>query len=755
MFGRRKPSAASSSASTPKRKEERETELLEETRLTKELLEKQLGIDGSVTEKVLNILLQNEVFTIGALLALFQNPDKGEEKLQKLGIGLGSVALIAKFCAGLQTPSGPKLGDKRFQPSLFRKNDFEHYIKPKIFDQLVTLTVNNHREMQRQQERNILFGLAQGLMGVGKSRLGAEASLAVVARLACLDPPDKPIIATTGYLGSSGLLGVFSQADIQDDRKCVQVALRAIVYSLQNEDALGFSPNEVRDKLERDLNTNTVVLHVDEYARNEIGVKMFWKGCVLLAVQSEIFILPIVTGIYLLNGDKPPQGSKFQTKPLLLQPLDQESEILNMFHLAIGYKAPKPCMELEALIEDCGGHPASLAFLADAILRSRVLKHSDEELLLSKGVLDPYLAKSLFGEVVDKINRVYGEEVWYKHLSGNADANGRLSDNSKEILTIVLLVCVGDVPVKKEDVVQRAGKPVKRKVEVTFNHLQTYGLLTLEDYPDKPGLVRAYMPFFALAAINKFLHAVPGDVLLNPFLFNDRIQEELAIVSLFAKISALSLLRGSGMEIKFSDLRPKALNIGDVSIVLPIFEEVTFAHLGRFLDDDKLPLQTGVKAGSGPPKTVHNGSFLMSANNQKAIDGAAKFNDPKGKSVLLLSQSKWRDPFPPQSSGESTTTLTTAPVKSWSSQMADLSAMVAERWEIGKPSFIVYDIFTDQHQGKRMTLPEAEPGVAVFVTTLKNIEACIGPALAVRSRHLKRVAEDNDTGERKKQNREE
>jgi len=101
MFGRRKPSAASSSASTPKRKEERETELLEETRLTKELLEKQLGIDGSVTEKVLNILLQNEVFTIGALLALFQNPDKGEEKLQKLGIGLGSVALIAKFCAGM------------------------------------------------------------------------------------------------------------------------------------------------------------------------------------------------------------------------------------------------------------------------------------------------------------------------------------------------------------------------------------------------------------------------------------------------------------------------------------------------------------------------------------------------------------------------------------------------------------------------------------------------------------------------------
>jgi len=753
MFGSRKPSPASSSAFTPKKNEEEEW--TESTDVSKEFLQRVIKVHKLDVESTFEALNKNGVRNVAALLALFHNPQEGKAELKSWGAFGGPVALIAKFCAGLQTPSGPKLGDKPFQPSLFRKNDFEHYIKPKIFDQLVTLTVNNHREMQRQQERNILFGLAQGLMGVGKSRMGAEASKAVVARLACLDPPDKPIIATTGYLGSSGLLGVFSQADIQDDRKCEQVALRAVVKSLQNEDALGFSPNEVRDKLKRDLNTNTVVLHVDEYARNEIGVKMFWKGCVLLAVQSEIFILPIVTGIYLLNGDKPPQGSKFQTKPLLLQPLDQESEILNMFHLAIGYKAPKPCMELEALIEDCGGHPASLAFLADAILRSRVLKHSDNmELLLSKGVLDPYLAKSLFGEVVDKINRVYGEEVWYKHLSGNADANGRLSDNSKEILTIVLLVCVGDVPVKKEDVVQRAGKPVKRKVEVTFNHLQTYGLLTLEDYPDKPGLVRAYMPFFALAAINKFLHAVPGDVLLNPFLFNDRIQEELAIVSLFAKISALSLLRGSGMEIKFSDLRPKALNIGDVSIVLPIFEEVTFAHLGRFLDDDKLPLQTGVKAGSGPPKTV-NGSFLMSANNQKAIDGAAKFNDPKGKSVLLLSQSKWRDPFPPQSSGESTTTLTTAPVKSWSSQMADLSAMVAERWEIGKPSFIVYDIFTDQHQGKRMTLPEAEPGVAVFVTTLKNIEACIGPALAVRSRHLKRVAEDNDTGERKKQNREE
>jgi len=651
---------------------------------------------------------------------------------------------------GLQTPSGPKLGDKPFQPSLFRKNDFEHYIKPKIFDQLVTLTVNNHREMQRQQERNILFGLAQGLMGVGKSRMGAEASKAVVATLAV-----ENVAAVTGYLSSSGILGVYVQGDLADDNKCMQVALRAVVSSLQKTDAssLFFSGDEVRDKLMRDLHTDTVVLHVDEYARNEIGVKMLWKGCVLLAFDHSIFLLPISTGIYLLNGGLPPAGSKFQTERLLLKPLEKEKPVLQMFHSAIGYKAPKSCMELEALVEDCGGHPASLAFLAEAIRYTPAMKTLGRvDLLLNKGLLDPLVARCLFAAVVDKINEVYGEKIWCKHLSGNIEATGRMSDNSNEVLTIIFLVCVGDIAVKENDVVRRPETNTRKKVEVTFKHVQTYGLLALESYPNKPGFVRAYMPFFALAAINKFLDAVPGDVLSNPFLFADRIQEELAIASVYAKISALSLLFGSGVVIKFSELRPTATKNGDVDIVLPAFEDITQASLGRLLhdDDDGFPLQMGIKAESGPPKTV-NGSFLIPVKNQKAIDGAAKFDDANGKSVLVLSQSKWRDPFPPRSSAESTTTLTTAPIKNWSSQMAELSEKVAERWGIGTPSFVVYDIFTDQLEGKRMTLPEAKAGVAVFVTTLQNIEACIGPALAVRSRRLKRVVGDDNAGERKRQ----
>jgi hypothetical protein len=68
-------------------------------------------------------------------------------------------------------------------------------------------------------------------MGVGKSRRGCEASKLVANALF----ESQNVIATTGYVPYAEFLGVYTEADLKDGHKCVLMALRATIPSLQKE----------------------------------------------------------------------------------------------------------------------------------------------------------------------------------------------------------------------------------------------------------------------------------------------------------------------------------------------------------------------------------------------------------------------------------------------------------------------------------------------------------------------------------------
>ncbi len=65
------------------------------------------------------------------------------------------------------------------------------------------------------------------------------------------------------------------------------------------------------------------------------------------------------------------------------------------------------------------------------------------------------------------------------------------------------------------------------------------------------------MPVLAISCMNQFLHAVEGDVLSNPFEFSLEIHEELALVSLQARVRQMAEA-GVG-TCSYGDLRPGVL----------------------------------------------------------------------------------------------------------------------------------------------------------------------------------------------------
>jgi len=155
------------------------------------------------------------------------------------------------------------------------------YIEPTCFPKVLETMETSRLHLEGCQERNITFPVVESLMGSGKSTLGAE----ITKRFASDVSKKKEIPVATGFIRANHLY----QVDGELGPECVDVAIRLVTMSLldlEGSKVTSVTKDEVLTKLQSDLGTNVVVLHIDEYQRDKDAVKKLWMGCIELAMAK-------------------------------------------------------------------------------------------------------------------------------------------------------------------------------------------------------------------------------------------------------------------------------------------------------------------------------------------------------------------------------------------------------------------------------------------------------------------------------------
>jgi len=259
----------------------------------------------------------------------------------------------------------------------------------------------------------------------------------------------------------------------------------------------------------------------------------------------------------------------------------------------------------------------------------------------------------------------------------------------------------------------------------------------------------------AVSSVNSFLEVIEGDVLKNPFEYGFEIHEQLALISLQARLR--SFYADGVNTCTLEQLRPGALLKGDFNdLMLDVPATCKLFRVGK-LFDGTTDLRTGLEGqGSLPPREP--GSLLMAAVGQKAVDGSLLLTGKlKGKpcTVLILSQSRWSQLFFPGSETDSKSKIQKSSANTIVEALANMKESVADAW-LGKgreePMFVVYDVFSDRPKGPRLKVSDIivpHDNCAVAVTTEESIQQAVGPVLGARAR-LKRIYEDEQLSKKTK-----
>jgi len=627
-----------------------------------------------------------------------------------------------------------------FTPNTFRGTPLYDYIEPKCFPEVLKAVRDVLSAFEGQAERAVLFPLVESFMGSGKSTIGGEVSRRFAQGLKA-EAKHNYTGSVTCYLESAGLLGQFKEEDITNERRCREVALDAVISALLDDLSVKAkyerNAEDFSVKLLDEFHTNIVVLHVDEYQRNRIAVKMLWKGCALLALgKMPIYVIPIVTGLFTVDGRAVPEGSRFKIKLFNMLSLPEPDIVWNVFCKALKLENKDGGHEpanLWNLLNDCGGHAYSVTLLVEIVKQL----DTDTKNLMKTGVLEPNVAEQIFDELLRALDKLYGESVWYAHFSGAEKKT--MSLQTKTILTKLLTIAVGGIDIRRTDSIG-----VRDGVSIQYETMEQYGLFNLVSTEGSMQSCKVYMPFLAVASMNLFLKAIPGSVLSNPFRYGAKIHEELAVVSLYTKVRAFAFYRGAGETATLRELRPDVEmtdEVGDMKIVLPDPEKCRIKQLGSFFEHG--PVQLGPSASSGNLQ-ADEGLFAVAADGQKAIDGIAVLMMVTSQLLLILSQSKWAQLFYPGSTSPSKSTVTTSVSEDWVSAMEEMQPLVIQNCfgNGSKPGIVIYDVFSDRQQGARLQIPDTY----CMVTTKKSIESgSIGSNLAVRARLKRDITAVNNT----------
>ena len=595
--------------------------------------------------------------------------------------------------------------------------------------------------MQAVAERNITYVVCTGLMGVGKTRTGKE--LLKSAR-------EKHSGWKWGYLSSAAKIPVPSgDVDWNDIRKCDQILAYALCETFLGRSLhmRNISLATVEAKLKRDLG-DKILLQVDEFAQNPLGVRMLMRSCSHLRVSegpNHLKIVVVVTGVQsLMDVTSIPPGSRYEVSTYSLAPLreeenDEKIRLSFMRQIKMTSQAAfEKCDRLQNLITDCGGFPASLEALANRVLK---LDEDYLEVLRAKGHLDVSQARELYGELLKDIRVRYSQSRWASlFLALNEVDKLHRYDGTSGILRRILLDVITASGVRRHEPIDSSYDP-----KITYAIVETGGLVSLKQKAGSPkGSYEVIMPMLAASCMNEYLHAIQGDVLENPFRYGFQVHEELALISLQAR-----LRRMAAANIKtctLNDLRPGALLVGDNigQLLINVPEACKLCLVGRLFEDETkgVNLRPG-EQGDGEPPSQNPGTMLMAAVGKKAVDGALLLEGSTRRTkcfVFLLSQSKWSDK-------PSTTKVQKHSANEIVEKLSKMKDQVVRAWlgsNVSLPIYVVYDVFSDRPAGATLVssdIYKPHTKCAVAVTTEDSMESVVGPVLAIRS-CLKRIAKD-------------
>ena len=456
------------------------------------------------------------------------------------------------------------------------------------------------RSMKANAVRDLTFVICIGPMGVGKTRAGSE--LVKAAKEAV--PGWK-----CGYVKfASDLPGYNDESFLKNNRACDHVLACTLMVAFLGRASVGtyvFDLDKVRDKLGEDLG-NHILLHIDEFSENPLAVRMLMRACVNMSLETKkdkIFkVIPVITGVQsLANMMALPRGSRYGVEYYSLAPLtgDDALKRLNLsFIKRIGITESEileKCIPLQNLMTDCGGFPASLESLADQVL---ALRTDHLSVLQQKGHLDVGEAKDLYNNLLEAISDRYSESRWANIFLKNGDEQrSKISLPTKTILRRVLLDVITGADIVPSNVISLQHDP-----EITYKLVETGGLVSLKEKPQPKEETSAekyqvFMPMLAVSCMNNILGVIEGDVLKNPFEYGVEIHEQLALISLQAR---LRRFHAEGVETcTLEQLRPGALFAGNYEkLVIEVPASCKLYQVGR-LFEGPLDLRTGLE-GKGP-----------------------------------------------------------------------------------------------------------------------------------------------------------
>jgi len=614
--------------------------------------------------------------------------------------------------------------------------------------------------MASRAQRDQLYYVFTGPMGVGKSRTGHELARSAIQKAPT--PFGEPQWTwRQGYLRSASQLPEYEESEAlrKNDGECFNVLAHALVRSLCS--TVRTLPTQVSFEqvsatiMER-LGCQGIMLHVDEFATNPFAVMMLMRACSLTSIGPEgtLRVHMVVTGVRsMLNLYPLAQGSRYavvyKTLPVLA------SEALNSSVatlLGFGDTALfENCTRLHNLITDCGGFPVFIerlvVILHDLCKEDPVLAEG----LLKRGNMDVTKARLTYDKLVASLTMRYTEAAWANTTAVKDEKKDHMSFPTKAMLRRVTLDAITASPIPSTDIIYH-----KNSYAITYRDAETGGLLAVSD--DK-----VVLPLLAISTMNEYLRVVDGYVLKNPFVYGFEVHEQLALVSLQARLRRMNLLQIRNCMLK--DLRPGARISGDhLNLTLDVpycpQENISILEVGTFFEKNFGDgLRLGAEGKDGRPP-VTPGTLLMAADGQKSVDGALYLEGMYRSSkchILLLSQSKWSQLYYPGSAMSSTSTITTGVAKDILDRMEKMRDAVMESWfggcKEGEHWFFIYDLFSDRAEGEQLSVQKIElsPMSALVVTTEDTIQDVVGPVLGVRAR-LKRLAEDEgDACSRKRQ----
>jgi len=452
-----------------------------------------------------------------------------------------------------------------------------------------------------------------------------------------------------------------------------------------------------------------------------------------------------------------------------VKPLEASSALLHRsFCASLGVDPELNTVNLKTLLRACGGFPASVMALRQAILHPSHQYETALNQLRANGILSISDAQRYYDDVLSEVKSRYGESRWRAVFS--AQQSDRVSDNTRELLERIMFFALDETVVTTSDPVL-ASKP-----SVTYLELEASGMLAL-DYvgrrKERGGQATVRLPLLALAVMDDFMKVVPFGVLSSPFGSQFFDTELVGQAALAVRLKAKRLLAGARnpATMSLSDLRPGAVtqpSSAENDLVINVPEHVTWYALGSPLTKAKAEVRSGAD-GMGPVATVHAGTVATTALNEKGTDGVALLDGAWCKQpadIVVLSQYKSLLPTSevldqPMTQGELAKILqalaSVLPANVKALLDAALSAprsggpqqpgsSAASPAAAPKQVVIVYDVLTDKELGARfketrLELPPAlgkvvgtgsARGVVVLLTHRLAISQALGSVLSLR-----------------------